>query len=112
MSLVDLKPMPRVQLALRVPRIFEDVREERRHRQESLVISFRFFGRFGFEDGIAGHITARDHGGDQRTGRRHARDDGELLATLSLSPPLVNFSVQREARITTSSTARATRCSS
>ncbi|MFK4107830.1 class II aldolase/adducin family protein [Streptomyces sp. NPDC002176] len=60
MSLADLKPIPRDQLSLRAPRIYEDVTEERRHRQESLVIAFRLFGRFGFEEGIAGHITARD----------------------------------------------------
>ncbi|MEU8827776.1 class II aldolase/adducin family protein [Streptomyces sp. NPDC048636] len=52
--------MPRDQLGLRLPQVFDDIEEERRHRQESLVIAFRLFGRFGFEEGIAGHITARD----------------------------------------------------
>lgn len=60
MSLADLQPIPRDQLALRVPRIWEDPAAERIHRQQSLVIAFRLFGKFGFEEGIAGHITARD----------------------------------------------------
>lgn len=36
------------------------VAEERRHRKEQLAIAFRMFARFGFDEGIAGHITARD----------------------------------------------------
>ena len=40
--------------------VFATVEEERRHRQERLAIGFRIFGRFGFSDGVAGHITARD----------------------------------------------------
>ena len=33
---------------------------ERRHRQERLAGAFRLFARFGFAQGLAGHITARD----------------------------------------------------
>jgi ribulose-5-phosphate 4-epimerase/fuculose-1-phosphate aldolase len=36
------------------------VEEERRHRKERLAAGFRLFGRFGFDEGVAGHITARD----------------------------------------------------
>lgn len=36
------------------------VEEERRHRKERLAASFRLFARFGFDEGVAGHITARD----------------------------------------------------
>jgi len=39
---------------------FATVEEERRHRQERLAASFRLFGKFGFDEGVAGHITARD----------------------------------------------------
>src|SRR4249919_2259774 len=39
---------------------FETVEEERQHRKERLAASFRLFGKFGFEEGVAGHITARD----------------------------------------------------
>ncbi|MFE1798874.1 MULTISPECIES: class II aldolase/adducin family protein [unclassified Streptomyces] len=60
MSLHDLKPIPKDQLFFRWPRSYEDVKEERKHRQESLLVAFRLFGRFGFEEGTAGHITARD----------------------------------------------------
>jgi ribulose-5-phosphate 4-epimerase/fuculose-1-phosphate aldolase len=39
---------------------FATVEEERRHRQERLAAGFRLFGKFGFDEGVAGHITARD----------------------------------------------------
>ncbi|MGH9184576.1 MAG: class II aldolase/adducin family protein [Acidimicrobiales bacterium] len=34
--------------------------EERQHRKERLAAAFRIFGRLGFDEGVAGHITARD----------------------------------------------------
>jgi ribulose-5-phosphate 4-epimerase/fuculose-1-phosphate aldolase len=37
-----------------------DFAAERLHRQQRLVAAFRLFGRFGFDLGVAGHITARD----------------------------------------------------
>ena len=50
--------------ALRLPNgylpRFATVEEERRHRKERLAASFRLFGKFGFDEGVAGHITARD----------------------------------------------------
>jgi ribulose-5-phosphate 4-epimerase/fuculose-1-phosphate aldolase len=39
-----------------------DVERERRHRRQRLAAAFRLFGRFGFDEGVAGHITARDPG--------------------------------------------------
>ena len=39
---------------------FESVEEERRHRKQRLAAAFRIFGRLGFAEGTAGHITARD----------------------------------------------------
>jgi ribulose-5-phosphate 4-epimerase/fuculose-1-phosphate aldolase len=39
---------------------FDTVDEERHHRKERLAAAFRLFGRFGFDEGVAGHITARD----------------------------------------------------
>jgi ribulose-5-phosphate 4-epimerase/fuculose-1-phosphate aldolase len=39
---------------------FETVAEERLHRKQRLAAGFRIFGKFGFEEGVAGHITARD----------------------------------------------------
>jgi ribulose-5-phosphate 4-epimerase/fuculose-1-phosphate aldolase len=39
---------------------FDDVAAERQHLKERLAASFRLFGRFGFDEGVAGHITARD----------------------------------------------------
>ena len=50
---VALEPLP-------VPPVFGTVEEERRHRKQRLAAAFRLFSRFGFEEGIAGHITARD----------------------------------------------------
>jgi ribulose-5-phosphate 4-epimerase/fuculose-1-phosphate aldolase len=39
---------------------FATLEEERRHRKERLAASFRLFAKFGFDEGVAGHITARD----------------------------------------------------
>lgn len=39
---------------------FSSVEEARLHRKQMLVASFRLFDRFGFNEGVAGHITARD----------------------------------------------------
>ena len=39
---------------------FASVDEERRHRKQRLAAAFRLFGHFGFDEGTAGHITARD----------------------------------------------------
>src|SRR5438067_10955206 len=39
---------------------FTNVEDERRHRKQRLAAAFRLFGQFGFDDGVAGHITARD----------------------------------------------------
>jgi ribulose-5-phosphate 4-epimerase/fuculose-1-phosphate aldolase len=54
-------PQPRTLLD-RVPRppVFSTPAEERRHRKERLAASFRLFSRYGFDEGGAGHITARD----------------------------------------------------
>lgn len=38
----------------------EDVAAERLHRKQQLAGAFRVFGKFGFSEGVAGHITARD----------------------------------------------------
>ena len=39
---------------------FDDPAAERLHLKQRLAAAFRLFGRFGFEEGVAGHITARD----------------------------------------------------
>src|ERR1700744_5333660 len=47
-------------LRLPVPPTFAMVEEERLHRKQRLAGALRLFGRFGFSEGVAGHITARD----------------------------------------------------
>ena len=42
------------------PPTFATVEEERRHRKVRLAGAFRLFARFGFDEGVAGHITVRD----------------------------------------------------
>lgn len=39
---------------------FSSPGDERRHRKQRLAAAFRIFGRLGFGEGTAGHITARD----------------------------------------------------
>src|ERR1700684_3595059 len=48
------------QLVFNVPPVFATVEAERRHRQERLAGALRIFGKLGFSEGVAGHITARD----------------------------------------------------
>ena len=45
---------------LPMPPTFKSVEEERLHRKQRLAASFRLFAKFGFDEGVAGHITARD----------------------------------------------------
>lgn len=42
------------------PPTFATPEEERCHRKQRLAAAFRLFARFGFDEGVAGHITARD----------------------------------------------------
>ncbi len=39
---------------------FEDPVQERAYRKQRLAAAFRLFSKFGFDEGVAGHITARD----------------------------------------------------
>ena len=39
---------------------FDSVETERLHRKQRLAAGFRLFGKFGFDEGVAGHITVRD----------------------------------------------------
>jgi ribulose-5-phosphate 4-epimerase/fuculose-1-phosphate aldolase len=42
------------------PPVFQTVGEERLHRKQRLAASFRLFSKFGLDEGVVGHITARD----------------------------------------------------
>src|SRR5580704_4991595 len=42
------------------PLQFATPAEERKHRKQHLAAAFRLFSKFGFDEGVAGHITARD----------------------------------------------------
>jgi ribulose-5-phosphate 4-epimerase/fuculose-1-phosphate aldolase len=46
--------------SLPTPPTFDSIPEERQYRKEQLAAGFRLFGRFGFSEGVAGHITVRD----------------------------------------------------
>lgn len=48
------------ELHLPTPPTFDSVEDERRHRKERLAAGFRLFSKMGFDEGVAGHITARD----------------------------------------------------
>ncbi len=43
-----------------MPQTFATAAEEREHRKQRLAASFRLFARYGYDEGVAGHITARD----------------------------------------------------
>jgi len=42
------------------PPTFEDKFEERKHLKGKLAAAFRIFGKRGYDEGVAGHITVRD----------------------------------------------------
>ena len=56
----SILPSNRPQLEYLAMPAFANVEEERLHRKQRLAAGFRLFSKFGFEEGIAGHITARD----------------------------------------------------
>ena len=41
------------------PPKFEDPHEERAYMKGRLAAAFRIFGKYGFDEGVAGHITIR-----------------------------------------------------
>lgn len=47
-------------VAALLPEEGRTVEDERLHRKQNLAAAFRLFSRFGFDEGVAGHITARD----------------------------------------------------
>ena len=51
--------MAELKLPFDIPE-FDDPAEARQHLKQRLAASFRIFGRLGFGEGVAGHITARD----------------------------------------------------
>jgi ribulose-5-phosphate 4-epimerase/fuculose-1-phosphate aldolase len=48
------------ELTIPTPPVFATVEEERLHRKQRLAAAFRMFSKCGFDEGVAGHITARD----------------------------------------------------
>jgi len=57
---IDGKPLVPQTVGLDLPAPFDTVEEERAHRKAKLAGALRIFGKFGFSEGVAGHITVRD----------------------------------------------------
>jgi ribulose-5-phosphate 4-epimerase/fuculose-1-phosphate aldolase len=53
---------PEPTLGIPAAETFETVEGERRHRRQQLAAALRVFGRLGYDEGVAGHITVRDPG--------------------------------------------------
>jgi ribulose-5-phosphate 4-epimerase/fuculose-1-phosphate aldolase len=65
MQLADMQLDPaaqrcRTMMGVPQPPQFHSVADERLHRKQRLAAGFRLFSKFGFDEGVAGHITARD----------------------------------------------------
>ncbi|GAB2914137.1 class II aldolase/adducin family protein [Streptomyces sp. NPDC059173] len=56
----DPAPIPVEQLQFAMPPVHASPAEERTYRRERLAGALRLFGQLGYEDGVSGHITARD----------------------------------------------------
>lgn len=59
-SVTGQEGCPLMKASLMSPPSFASPAEERLHRKQRLAAAFRLFSRFGFDEGVAGHITARD----------------------------------------------------
>lgn len=46
-------------LSLAPPK-FDNVEDERLYKKQRLAASFRIFAKYGFDEGVAGHLTVRD----------------------------------------------------
>lgn len=57
---IDGRPLVPQEVSLDLPPTFATVEEERAHRKAKLAGALRIFGKFGFSEGVAGHITVRD----------------------------------------------------
>src|SRR6266436_6226449 len=57
---VQMPGAPANVLSIPRPPVFATAAEERVHRKRMLAAAFRLFSRLGFDEGVAGHITARD----------------------------------------------------
>lgn len=57
---IDGRPLVPQEVTLDLPETFADVADERAHRKSKVAGALRIFGRFGFSEGVAGHITVRD----------------------------------------------------
>ncbi|WP_030782360.1 class II aldolase/adducin family protein [Streptomyces sp. NRRL S-920] len=53
-------PIPVERLRFAMPPVHHSPEDERRYRKERLAGALRIFGRLGYEEGVSGHITARD----------------------------------------------------
>ncbi|MFJ2056249.1 class II aldolase/adducin family protein [Streptomyces sp. NPDC087908] len=53
-------PVPVDRLHFAMPPVHATAEEERTHRKQRLAGALRVFGRFGYEEGVSGHISARD----------------------------------------------------
>lgn len=49
-----------VKADVKYPPTFASVSDERVDRKQKLAATFRLFGKFGFDEGVAGHVTVRD----------------------------------------------------
>ena len=47
-------------LSMPLPPTFDSIEQERLHRKTRLAAAFRMFSKAGLDEGVAGHITARD----------------------------------------------------
>jgi ribulose-5-phosphate 4-epimerase/fuculose-1-phosphate aldolase len=57
---IEGRPLTPTRPPVPVPPAFDTVEDERAHRKQRLAGALRLFGRFGFSEGVAGHITVRD----------------------------------------------------
>ncbi|MFE0092139.1 class II aldolase/adducin family protein [Streptomyces sp. NPDC058991] len=74
------EPVPVERLHFAMPPVHESVVDERLYRKQRLAGALRLFARFGYEEGVAGHISVRD---PEAPDRFWVNPFGEPFATMT-----------------------------
>ncbi|PBP22334.1 hypothetical protein BUE80_DR006890, partial [Diplocarpon rosae] len=82
--------MPKLEFP--TPRNFEDKLEERAYQKGRLALAFRIFAKFGFDEGVAGHITLRSERADGESIQDPLKPDHFWVNPFGVAWPLLRAS--------------------
>lgn len=56
----EARAAEKLPIQLPFPRTFDDVHSQRVHMKQKLAAGFRLLAKYGWDEGVAGHMTLRD----------------------------------------------------